>query len=425
MKLSKKSLHRIVLFILLIGTVFVDLVNGYYYFTNPIGVIFRTAVALYAAIFFVGYNKSPQYKLYVLIAIFLAGCCNISGATGGNNYSLMSEISQFVKILYPLLLAFYFKYTLDKDYITFETLVKWGVINVLIRSAFILFSTITGIGHTTYGDEDTTYGFGTTSFFNAQNDNSLALLMGYCFCMYRQFSKKETSSIWKVLLLLSGLALIGTRAGLLGGILITFIATTQMVIFGRNSNFMNSGRKIVYSFLILSAIISSSIFVYNEIKDKPFMMDKYIDLFINPPRSSQEIAANEFIQNRSPVAQYLGSGVMEYRLKLYGNLGNANANADSSEGKQSEKDFVDLLGAYGYLLASWIFLFPFACLIILFNNFIKQPSNYLKFALFIAITIFLGHSLIAGHGIKNPTPGTILAIIYVYVLNIKQLKDLG
>jgi hypothetical protein len=170
-------------------------------------------------------------------------------------------------------------------------------------------------------------------------------------------------------------------------------------------------------------LVVASAFVYNQIKDKPFMMQKYVDLFINPPRSSQQIAAEKFIGNRNAASQFFGSGVLEYRIKLFGNLNNKEESA-TEEGKSAEKDFIDLLGTYGYVLSCWIFLFPIVCMIILFFNLIREPGNYLVFSLFLAISIFIVHSIVAGHGIKNPTPGTILAIMYVYVLNRKQLRNL-
>ncbi len=422
MIITKAFLHRTVVFIFLIGTVLIDLINGYYNFENPIGSIFRAFVIAFTFIYFISYNKANLYRLYVLIMLLLAVICNVSAVTYGNIYSPSMEASWFFKILYLPLLAFYLKYTIDKGYITFETLINWVVINVVLRAACIVFSTITGIGYATYGTDETDYGFGTTFYFNNQNDNSLAMLVGYCLCMYQQFSKKETARLWKVIIVLLGLALIGTRAGLLGGIGITFIATAHMVIFGKNSDFMNFGRKLAYSGVIISAILISSIFVYNIIKDKPFMADKYADLLTEQPRSEQDIAAEKFFESRDFIPQFFGSGVMQYRVKLYGNLASDKDEGENG-GKQAEKDFVDLLGAYGYVQDCWIFLFPFLCLFILFKDFLDKPSSYLRFTLFIATAIFITHSLAAGHGIKNPTPTTILAVVYVYVLNRKQIKN--
>jgi hypothetical protein len=152
------------------------------------------------------------------------------------------------------------------------------------------------------------------------------------------------------------------------------------------------------------------------------MADKYADLLTEQPRSEQDIAAEKFFESRDFIPQFFGSGVMQYRVKLYGNLASDKDEGENG-GKQAEKDFVDLLGAYGYVQDCWIFLFPFLCLFILFKDFLDKPSSYLRFTLFIATAIFITHSLAAGHGIKNPTPTTILAVVYVYVLNRKQIKN--
>ena len=131
------------------------------------------------------------------------------------------EVSLFAKIIYPLFIVCYFNYVIEKNYIDFKTILKFAVTNGFIAGLFIIFSFVTGIGFNTYAVAATnkSYGFGNSSFFKAQNDISLELLMSLCFAMYFFFKTKKFLDIIKASVIGLGALLIGTRAGLLGGLL--------------------------------------------------------------------------------------------------------------------------------------------------------------------------------------------------------------
>ncbi len=418
LQFSYGFLHRFVIYIVLVGSVFIDLLNGYlnYYksFSFPIGVLFRVVVTLYLIVYILLYRKSNILRFYLIITIVIwfmlqLVWLNFSG------YSIGREVSQFIKIIYPQLLAIYLLYAIDRKYVDVRTFLKWGTINVLVAGSFIIFSFLTGIGLSTYGNGETTYGFGTTSFFKAQNDISLTMLMGFSFCIYFLFTGKKLVGFTKALIVLLGLILIGTRAGMIGGFLIAILFVTHMLVFGQARSSFAILKKFGTFIGVIIGLILVSYFVYLKIKDKPYMVNRYIEVITNPPRAKLEEAADEYIDHRSDLAYVLGPGVGEYRTKLYGNLESKKESMDADEGKDAEKDITDMLGAYGLVLGFWILAFPIICCFMVVRNFVLRPYNYLNFAMALCILIFEGHSIIAGHGIKNPAVGTLLALVYVFV----------
>ncbi len=417
--ISRKTFHRNMVIVILIGSVFVDLLNGflndYKSISFPVGVIFRTFITFYLIPYLIRYSKSKIFKLYIFITILWWFLIQFFWLNN-NGYSLGREITQFSKIIYPSLLCIYFLVCISKQYIVFNDLIRWGTINVLVASLFILFSAYSGIGLSTYGNGSTSYGFGTTSFFKAQNDTSLSVLMGFCLSLYIFFGQNQKYSFIKSTLILFGLIFIGTRAGIMGGFLAVVLFVFQMLFFAAVKNMNGLIKKFGYFLLVLIGLITASYITYIKIKDKPYMVNRYIEILTNPPRAQLEDAAYQYIDKRGIASDLFGAGVGEYRTKLFGNLENKKAAVDADEGKDAEKDYVDLIGAYGYLFGNWVFLLPLISAFIAFRKYVKRPSNYLHFAMLIALLIFIGHSIIAGHGIKNPAVGTLLSILYVYVL---------
>jgi len=429
MRISKTNFHRIAVFVIIVGSVFIDLLNGYFinnYNPLPIGIAFRLLITLFAFAYLIKYPKFYNYKIYLTIIFFLWICCNTYWIISGQDINPSIEISEFSKILYPLFIAFYLKYVLDRGYVIFETLLKWSVLNGLVSGLCILFSSLTGVGFNTYGYAKTgaSFSFGTTSFFNAQNDLSLAMLLSFCCSLYFLFVNKRFSDLLKTSFIFIGLTLIGTRAGLIGGLAAIFFFVVYMIFFGDKNSSQNFFHKIITVLMIIVVAVLSGLFVYREIEKNPYLLRKYAATAIASPRAVLGNAADLYIEKKEsrPLPFLFGLGNKTYTAALPLTLNISNNQDTDEEGKYAEKDLTDLIGGYGRLFAYVIFALPVFAFIRILRDFLLTPKSYLKFSLLISISVFIFHSILVGHGIKNPEVGTLLAIVYVYVFNLKKIK---
>jgi len=420
MQISKVKLHKSIVFTIIVLSVFIDLLNGYlnYYksFPLPIGVVFRTIITLFGFFYLLVNPKLFIYKTYVGGVFLLWVFCNAFWTLNSQDIDLALELSLFAKILYPLIIIFYIKYVIDKGYVPFERVLKWMVLNGLICGLSILFSYITGIGFSTYGYGETgsSYGFGTTSFFKAQNDLTLSVLLSFCISLYFLFLTKKFLNLLKACFILIGLILIGTRAGLLGGFALIFFFIIHMLFLAKGYGPKKLLLKFTMFTLILAFATFSGIFAYNKIRENPYMIKKYAISALQSPREVLSDAANSYIDKTEKNTGYflfgLGNKTYTSALPLASGVHKSN---DENE-KTAEKDFTDLIGGYGIIFALFVFALPLIVFIKLFKNWLSDTKDALKFSLFIAIALFLFHSIFAGHGIKNPQVGTLLSIVYIY-----------
>jgi hypothetical protein len=430
MKLSVKRLHTIIVYIIIVGSVFVDLLNGYFnYYKNiplPIGVAFRTVLTAFTFIYVVKLRSLLTYRLYVALIFVLWILCLIYWIVSARFIDLGMEISLFAKVIYPLFVVCYFYYVISKGYLNFETILKFAVTNGFVAGLFIIFSFITGIGFNTYAVAETnkSYGFGNSSFFKAQNDISLELLMSLCFAMYFFLKEKRFSNIIRALIIGLGTLLIGTRAGLLGGLLIVFVSVMYSAFFSKIISWFEILKRVLLFFLVIIISSVAAVLVIQKIAESKFMLNKYSLEGLQSTRASLTNAAGTYIQEtqeRNFLPFIFGEGNLIYTSSLYTNLGTGKGNEQAE--KTAERDWIDLRGGYGILFAFTVFLFPAITFLVAIKYFFKNSRELLRFSMMLAIVLFLFHSIFVGHGLKNPAPGTLLAIIYLYVLlkgNITQ-----
>lgn len=429
MKISKARIHVLIVFIIIVGSVFIDLLNGYFnYYVSislPIGVAFRTVVTLFALIYVIKQRHIFIFQLYIGLVFLLWICCNVYWITSARHIDPSMEVSLFAKVIYPLLLVCYFNYVIEKNYISLETVLKYTVLNGVISGVFIIFSFFTGIGFNTYavGETGKSYGFGNSSFFKAQNDLSLAMLLTLCFAMYFLFKRRKLLDFIKAFIVIAGLLLIGTRAGLLGALLVVFVYAVYNTFFKKENTRFGILKKLAVFFLVLTVSIAAAFFVIQKIAENPFMLSKYSIEGLQGTRATLTEAADIYMnKNEQSFLPFLfGAGNLTYTTSLFSNLTNSKGN-DLSE-KTAERDWIDLRGGYGTAFAISIFLFPVLTLIISLRYFVGNIRDLLRFSMLMAITLFLFHSLFAGHGMKNPDPGTLLAIVYLYTLNSKLIVN--
>ena len=76
------------------------------------------------------------------------------------------------------------------------------------------------LGVSSYGEIDSTYGFGTKGFFTAGNDIGLVLLLTNCLLCYLYLSTQETKYLLKIIVVTVATIMLGTMAGIGGSIII-------------------------------------------------------------------------------------------------------------------------------------------------------------------------------------------------------------
>ena len=83
MKISKARLHTIIVYIIIVGSVFVDLLNGYlnYYksIPLPVGVAFRTVLTAFTFYYVIKLRHILIYQLYIALVFILWVFCMFIG----------------------------------------------------------------------------------------------------------------------------------------------------------------------------------------------------------------------------------------------------------------------------------------------------------------------------------------------------------
>jgi hypothetical protein len=197
-----------------------------------------------------------------------------------------------------------------------------------------------------------------------------------------------------------------------------------MIFLGDRDSPTNFFRRMLTFFIVLSVATFSGLFVYNRIIENPYMLKKYASTALQSPRAVLAEAADSYIEKKEDkgLPFLFGLGNKTYLTKLPLSLSTRRTKDKDLNEKTAEKDLTDLIGGYGRLFAYTIFLLPLLSFLRILKDFLLNSRSYLNFSSLIAISLFFIHAILAGHGIKNPEVGTLLAVIYVYVFNIKKFN---
>ena len=218
---EKKAVYLLIIGVLLIP-VFIDLINGYLIQVVKsdfsLGVLYRS-ILLFVLLPFLFFKKNRFLIILVISFLSLWVLSNFVWINHSDYYSLFDEIKIFSKTLFIYIILSFLIYTTKKYNFTYISYINLIVLFGVIGSLAIIISFLTGIGVKTYG----TYAFGITSFFKAQNDVGLALLISYCFTNFLIIKQFDLRNFSKFLLILFGLILIGTRTTIIGSLIIPLI----------------------------------------------------------------------------------------------------------------------------------------------------------------------------------------------------------
>jgi hypothetical protein len=401
----------IILFLLIVFPIIIDLINGFIienyghlFSIISIALIYRGTIVFIA--FFYSCTKKCFIANFIRVLIFLWIISNFFWRDFAPYYKFIHELYIFIIIIFPILLIFLYKYIDFKYKINNLLILKyistWGFIVGLL----LFLSYISGIGFQTYR-----YGFGVRSFFKAQNDVSLALIISLSIAIYVYIQSSKVKDLIKIIFITIGSILISTRAGLLGMILVylSFICLTII-----NKKLLIKHLKYLFIFFVI--IISGIIFSYQQIVKHGYLVHKYQSLFIESPRARLEKAGIERIYNREIYFNIIGEGEQSFRYNVSKIL---NEDIGPRGGRFVEQDIIDIFGFYGLILFLFVFFIPlytwFLMLKKVLLNLYKLDIDIYNLSLFLCLSLFLGHSFVVGHAIFSALVSTVIAPIYYLI----------
>lgn len=419
---TQNTLHRItfkpgpiILFMVLVFPVIVDLLNGF--LTHFMGIDFSVGIMYRGLIFLTSlpvflFHKNTLWKLYLfLMATIWAISCVIWAASG--NFNPSKEIIFFIKMIYPFIILPLVFHVVKTYKIETDDLIKYPVTYCAIAGASIVFSLVTGLGIEFTASK---YSFGAKSFFVAQNDIGLSMLVGFILSLYLFFKSFRWRYLFSSLLIMIGLIGLSTRTGIMGAIgIFTFLMLAIMFYSRRSVNINYITKGFIFSvFSILLAVVT--IKVIELVNEYEYMLTKFQSLAYEHPRQHLFNAGMDRIERRSWLYNAFGESSTRFKLEVGSRIKNI-----YEDGLLVEVDYVDLLGIYGWILTAVILLFPigiFLKILILF--FIERKFIDLIFLL--CMTVFLTHSFLAGHGIISPMVATIMVVVYTYIFYLRKIR---
>ena len=203
--------------LILVIPVFLDLLNGFLVYkmnvNSPILLLYRGAIVFIGLpVLFMIKDKRHVIWLLLLTALFVV---DMAAWFVFNSLSVGNEVSIFIRVAYPYFVLGILLLFIERKWLKLTDMVNLQLAYCVIAAVSILLSFAFGVG-IEYGGSK--FSFGTKSFFSAQNDTSLALLIGFILNggMILTTLKKRYFLIG-ILIFLSLIAL-STRSGIMGAI---------------------------------------------------------------------------------------------------------------------------------------------------------------------------------------------------------------
>jgi hypothetical protein len=271
-KLTKQNFIKYVLFMIIPFSIIIDLFNGYFQivlgYDFSIGVMYRGLIFLLLLGFL--FTSKQGLKYYIVSLIFFFVLSLFIWSLTQQYFSPMVEIKFFIRLLYQyVILSFLLAFS---DLINFYYIFKLIVIFGLIGGLSIIFSYLTGIGLETYGD----YAFGIKSFFNAQNDISLALLLSLNLTIYMLNIVKEKSFyVISALVVSIGLLLLGTRAGMIGVAIVWLLNILGLLVLKDENMRIKLTFKVIISIFSFFVIGVFLYYTYQLMTEYSYMLEKF------------------------------------------------------------------------------------------------------------------------------------------------------
>jgi hypothetical protein len=275
------------------------------------------------------------------------------------------------------------------------------------------------VGADTYGD----YSSGSKGIFVPQNDISLALGLGLVAASYSLVTRFGYFRLGLLLLAAVGFIGIGTRTSLILTLSVP-VATAVIVIFSAGDRQLHLNKlKLLFVLIpVLTVGVSTLGYVtYKELTQYQYQVNKYKRLASGEhPRLPLLEAGYLQLRDRGPAEIFWGEGATRYRRGVYQHW---HKELDRGS-RQVEVDWMDLYGQYGLIFTA---LLHFSLLLLILAALVRWLSggNPLYGAVFLALTVYLLHSTLAGHALVSPITSSLAAAFAALLLTAGREEQAG
>ena len=415
-KLLPKNWYMLGMAMILVFPVFLDLINGFLVYkmnlTSPILTIYRGTIA-FAAVPLVLLLKDRRHVIWLLlvIALFLL---NVVAWLVFKTLSIGTEVGLFIKLVYPYLILGIGLLFLERKWLKLTDIIDLQVAYCSIAAISIILSFVLGVG-IEYGGSK--HSFGTKSFFSAQNDISLALLIGYILNGGRWLTTLKKRFLFIGLMIFAALIALSTRSGIIGAFAVTGVVGILVFISGNDQVRIHRFKKNVAFAFMTGVMVVLGIVMANVISEYHYLISKFQRLAVEQPRQLLIDAGQRRLDERPTAMAFFGEGSASF-MKQVGKevIGVRRAN---EQGKTVEVDYMDLIGNYGVPMTVLLLAFPFW---VMFNNgFHAAMTGGVWNSMFVlASLMFLFHSFLAGHAMISPLVGSAMMPVYLSAIWRKQ-----
>lgn len=375
-----------------------------------ISLLYRTLLLL-IGLYLVYTLNGPIPWLVKLFMLFWSMMLLVSTYPDGE-ILLARDINHMMRRIYPFCVLLISLWVLQKFGDRTELFLKGIAHFGVIFSVAMIFSLVTGIGNQSYGD----YAFGVQSFYIGGNDVGLAALLSLCILfanLYKNISFRNLISVGVCVL---GVMLLGTKAGWAAGALITASFTIVIALFLSPKTKKQRFLKLGILVCVISGVSVASIYVSKNFDSFKFQFERASEILEGENPRARLVASAERHYDMYPENIYLtGDGASFFKgvgreyYMIYNNKGSLDVY------REIEQEWQDAVGHYGVPYAT--FLFGSHCFLILLTVilFFKWPTID-HFAFCLALFIYLGHGVMAGHAFVSGQPSHLVAVIYAITL---------
>ncbi|WP_417687834.1 hypothetical protein [Pseudidiomarina sp.] len=270
-----------------------------------------------------------------------------------------------------------------------------------VFGVFMVFSFVSGVGIPSYQEGV----FGIKSFYIGGNDIGLAALISLCLMFVLLHQHFSLQNLAKIILCLTGLLLLGTKAGWAGALVLTGI----FVLLFRRARWV-----------LLPVVIVATSFGVNWVQTNKeslgYQVAQIQAVFEGAnPRETLISAAQGQLEKYPDRAELTGGGYSFFTGSGREYYINHNNTTGIETFKAIEQEWYDLRGGYGVPFASFVF----ACHLLFFALtamlWLYRPTIE-HFAFVLASGVFIGHGILAGHAFVSGQPGGLIAVIYAIVI---------
>lgn len=322
-----------------------------------------------------------------------------------------AELKLLLKFIYPyIVLAFLLRF---ENYIENKSFIKLITCYPIIAAISIIFCLIFGLGTSAYNGN----ALGTRGFFGAGNDIGLLLLMGNCVLCYLYTETFYVKYLFAIMAVSLAAIMLNSMAGM-GGTMVVLIILFFKMVFARH-RVISMGRRLLGFFIVSVVIIGALTICINFVTNSNFLQHKVDILLEGDSRVGLKAAAVSTLSKYGILDWTLGWGRTGFGRSVAIQTGQMGDDGI----RVTEMDFHELLGDYGILVGGSVIMFSIYVFVISLKKFLKTRNNFSYWSV-IALALFIGHSVLAGHGYTSAQSSLeYVAIAFLAIRNARKENE--